>query len=358
MKRLKLVVLLGTVLLLGACSKSPKEEFITVYDSLSTEEYNAGEFELSIDDFKMNQTTGAAWANMLGENLKNMSLTGEFQYNEKDESFSLDADVEAFGSTIPFEMVGKENEGYISTSFVDGMLTFMDSFGVDAEADPAQVAELKGKYLSIDAEEVEAEAGERSEDVPDPEEVRGKMKAVLNKANDKSFKSEDDTVSHTFTSKEMVKIARDADLGEETEKNLGDMTMTMKINKKTKKTDCTIKMKDADYQMTMKAVVTPSKKKGAISMPKEKDIVPAEELENLFVPQELSGPVGESAWEDEEIEPITDEEFEVMYTQLEANLGAFSEDTRRGILDSYSPYLNDEQIARMEALLFPVEPAV
>lgn len=349
MKRVKLIVLLGVVLLLGACSKSPKEEFIGAYGALGSEEYNAGKFEVSITDFQMNQTTGAAWASMLSESLKDMSIDGDYQYNEKDESFRFDADVKAFGNTMPIEMVGKGNEGYLSTSFVDGMLTFMDSFGMPVEVDQEQVAELKGKYIAIDPEEMTADDDDK--DTPDPKEVRSKTNNLLKKAKEDSFKSDGETVSHTFTSKELEKLAKSVNLGEDTEENLHNMTLTMKINKKTLKTDCTVKMRDSEQKMTMKAVITPSKTKKAISMPKEQDIVPEEELDSLFEPQELSGVSGEFSQGDEEIEELSDGEFEMLYQQFEANMSELDEAQRRALLSAYSPYLNEEQLARLEALL-------
>lgn len=349
MKRVKLIVLLGVVLLLGACSKSPKEEFIGAYDVLSSEEYNAGKFEVSITDFQLNQTTGAAWASMLSESLKNMSINGNYQYNEKDESFRLDGEVKAFDNTMPIEMVGKGNKGYLSTSFIDGMLTFMNSFGVPAEVNQEQVDNLKGKYIEIDPEEMTVE--DDDEELPDPKEVRSKTNSLLKRAKEDSFKTDGETVSHTFTSKELEKLAKSVDLGADTEESLHNMTLTMKINKKTLKTDCTVKMRDSEQKMTMKAVLTPSKKKTAISMPKEKDIVPVEELDDLFEPQAMSGVSGEFAQGNEEIEELSDEEFETLYQQFEANLSELDNTQRRALLSAYSPYLNDEQLARLEALL-------
>ncbi|MGG5315235.1 hypothetical protein [Enterococcus sp. AZ072] len=349
MKRVKWIVLLGVVVLLGACSKSPKEEFISAYDSLSSEEYNAGKFELSITDFQMNQTTGAAWASMLSESLKNMSVNGDYQYNAKDESFRFEADVKAFDNTMPIEMVGKGNEVYLSTSFIDGMLTFMDSFGRSAEVDQEQLNDLEGKYIAIDPEEMKAADDDKA--TLEPKEVRSKMNKLLGRAKEDSFKSEGETVSHTFSSKDLEEIAKSFDLGADTEESLHNMTLTMKINKKTLKTDCTVKMRDSEQKMTMKVVLTPSKKKTTISIPKEQDIVPAEELDDLFVPQAMSGVAGEVAQGEDEIEELSDEQFEVVYQQFEANMSELDETQRQALLSAYSPYLTDEQFARLEALL-------
>lgn len=359
MKRVKWIVLLGVVFLLSACSKSPKEEFMTAYNALSSEEYNAAEFELSITDFQLDQTTGSAWASMLGESLKEMAITGDYQYNEKDKSYSLDAEIKAFGNTMPLEIVGKEEEAYISTSFIEGLLAFMDSFGSPTEVDQEKLNELKGKYIDFDLEEMETadETRESAGAMPDPEKVKSTINTLMEKAEDDSFKSEGDTVSHTFTDKELKKVVRNFNTGGVAAADFDSMTMNMKINKKTMKTYCTIKMQDSDQKMTMKVKLTPSKKAGEIALPKKKDVVPEEEMQEIFAPQSVSGIADETAWDDEAVGELPDEEFEVLYQQCEASLNAFSSEDRENILSTYSPYLNDEQYARLEAL-FNQEPAV
>ena len=363
MKRVKWIVLLGVVFLLSACSKSPKEEFVTAYNALGSEEYNAGEFKLTITDFQLNQTTGAAWANMLGESLKDMSIKGDYQFNEEDESYSLNADIKAFGNTIPLEVVGTEEDAYVSTSFIEGMLAFMDSFGSPTEVDQEKLDELKGKYIDFDLEEMEEatdETNESAEDAPNPEKARNTMNTLLEKAKDDSFKSEGDTVSHTFTNRDLKKVVRASNLGGATAADYDNMTMKMKINKKTMKTDCTFKVKDSDQKMTMKVELMPSKKAGKIAMPKKKDIVPEEEMEELFATQSLTGVTGETDWDDEAMGELSDEEFEVLYQQFEASLDAFNSEDRQSLLSMYSPYLSDEQYARLEALFNqePAQPAV
>lgn len=363
MKRVKWIILLGVVFLLGACSKSPKEEFITAYGELGSEEYNAAEFELSITDFHMNQTTGAAWANMLGESLKDMSIKGDYQYNEEDESYSLDADVKAFGTTMPFEMVGNEEKGYISTSFIEGMLDFMDSFGNPAEVDQEQLDELKGKYMAFDLEELEEstdETNESGEDDPDPKKVKNTIDTLMEKSKDDRFKSDGDTVSHTFTNREIKKVIRDSNINGTSAADYDSMTMDMKINKKTKKTVCTVKMKDSDQRMTMKVELTPTKKSGKIAMPKKKDVVSEDAMDQLFASQYLSGASGETSWDDEGSGELSDEEFEVLYQQFEASLDSFTSEERQALLIAYKAYLTDEQYARLEALLSqePAQPAV
>ncbi|WP_207703599.1 MULTISPECIES: hypothetical protein [Enterococcus] len=51
----------------------------------------------------------------------------------------------------------------------------------------------------------------------------------------------------------------------------------------------------------------------AILIPKEQDIVPEEDLDKLSDSQDLSGISGEFFQGDEEIEELTNEEFEMLY---------------------------------------------
>lgn len=349
MKRVKLVVLLGIILVLGACSKSPKEEFIASYDSLGTGEYNAGKFEATITDFKMNQTSGAAWAQILNDSLKNMTSQGDYQFNEKDSSFSFNAAVEVFGTEMPLNIVGNEEKFYVSTSFVDGMFALMDSFGVPIEADQTQIEKLAGKYIEVDTDELVEDAGEDTDSSADAEEMSNKMTKLLEDAKEESFKADGDTVSHTFTSADLVKIAEDRDLSEDTKTSLENTKITMSINKKTKKTNCTIKISDDEQEMTMKLKFTPSKKDKAIKLPKEKDIVSEEELNNFFQEMNQSTTNNLSAYTDPEI--LSDEEFELLYQEIEATLDEFDEDQKHEIIEAYALHLTEEQLERLIALL-------
>lgn len=349
MKRVKLAVLLGIILVLGACSKSPKEEFIASYDSLGTGEYNAGKFEATITDFKMNQTSGAAWAQILNDSLKNMTFQGDYQFNEKDSSFSFNAAVEAFGTEMPLDIVGNEEKFYVSTSFVDGMFDMMDSFGFPIEADQTKIDELAGKYIEVDMDELAEAAEEDTDSSTDAEEMGQKMTKILEDAKEESFKADGDKVSHTFTSADLVKISKNRDLSDEAKTTLENSKMTMQIDKKTKKTNCTIKMSEDGQEMTMKLVFTPSKNDKAIKLPKEKDLVPEEELNNFF--QEMNQGTSNDMSDYSGMETLSDEEFEFLYQQAEASLGEFDDAQKQEIIKGYTPYMTEEQAERFKALL-------
>lgn len=341
------------IFLLGACSKSPKEEFVASYESLMSDEYNAGEFTASIAEFKTTETTGAALANMLSETLENMKVKGEYQYNEEDESFQLDAAVEAFDAKMPIEAVGKGEEIYISTSFVEGMLTFMDSFGVPIEMDQSQLASLEGKYLAADPATKKAETEETTESSAESEDVNSAVMTVLEDAKEDSFKKDGDTFSHKFTSAELKKLGEERGNSTESPASLDHTTVTVKINKKTKKTDCTIKTDDPEKKMSMsvKLQFTPSKKEDKITLPKKQDIVSEEELASIIQSSGLANLAGSAADEPVTPEELSDEEFEIIYQQVETTSQHLSDEQKQAMLISYEPYLTPEQLERLKGLL-------
>lgn len=352
MKRVKIMVLFGMVLLLGACSKSPKEEFMDAYDLLTSKEYDAGKFEVSVIDFQINPTTKEAWGSQLSENFENMLIKGDYKHIEKDESFCYEGNIILYDKMVPFEIVGKEGNGYLSASSIQKMIPFMYGFDTFTEVNPPQLNDLEGKYIKLFSEEMKA--AEDNKNMPDSSRVRDKIYDLLKDAKEESFKIDGDTISHTINEENTKKADKNNDFGRNLEMDMLNTTLTLEINKKTMKTDCTVKMLDSRQEKTIKAIITPSKNKAdsSFSLPKKKDIMSVEELLSILSdPQIMSGVHSGAVQDDEEIKELTDAEFEMLYQQLEADFSELDLTHRQAILSAYSSYLNDEQFARLESLL-------
>ena len=350
MRKVKYLVLLGVVLVLGACSKSPKEEFIAAYESLGNGEYNTMDFTVSMSDIEVPETTGTAQANMLNENLKNMHISGSYQDDDESESYRMKMAVEAFGAEMPMELVGNENQIYLSTSFAEGIVTFMDSFGTPLEVDQAKLDEYKGKYINVESEFEKLQEESTSESSTDAGTAEKEMKSLLEKGKEEDFKKDGDTYSYTFSKTEVKKIVEKYTSGVE-DIEIPEASITMKINSKTKKTEHIWRIENPEpkMKMTLKVKVTPSNSDKKVSMPKEEEITEAESINALLADIQPVVPVEDTV---SESDMLTDEEFNNVLQLIGEN--GFSQlplESRLSLLYAYESKVTPEQLLQLRALL-------
>lgn len=348
MKKLKYAILLGMVLLMGACSKGPKAEFIDAYQEIKEEAQYAGEFTVSIPEFETGQELDEASAQILTNTMKDFSVKGNYSFDEE-RNYQIDLVLDVLDEEIPLELLGNKEAVYLSTSFLEGTLNLMNTFGTEVPLDETQLTQLDQKYLELPVAMVKGLVNSES-----PEESLDQvplLDELLQKAQKDSFKKAGDSITYTFTAGELEQLGLNDRLGNARQSNLNVSSLTMKINLKTKETGFTMKMKDVDedMQMTGQVKVSPGKKKQKITFPKASEILPLAEMEALISPSE--GTIEETPEISEEELKYTDEEFEAFYTEIEAYLPEMTEEEKEDMLSAYRVFLTDEQYGRFEALL-------
>lgn len=352
MKKLKYVVLLGIVLVLGACSKGPKEEFIDAYQEIKKEAQYAAEFDISIPEFAVGQESNEELEQELVDATKNFSARGNYSYDEEN-NYQFDLTLNLLNEEIPLKILGNEEMAYLSTSFIEGALKVMKNFDVEAPIDATTLTQLDNKYIEMPGEMVKVSANiEDSAEVEESSDQEAVLDKLLEKAKRDTFKKEGETITHTFSAAELEQAGLNEQLDNVRQSKLTISSLTMKINLKKKETAFAVKMKDTEaaVQLTGMAKVKPGKKK-RISLPKDNAVLSLTEVQELLTPFEEADITEETAGILEEDLKYTDEEFELLYAEIEVYLPEMSEEEKAAMLSTYQMFLTDEQYSRLEALL-------
>lgn len=310
LKKVGLGILTSAVIFtLGACGSDPRKEFTDAYFSEKTE-YNAGKFEMGIDNFDFSSDDeGSAYVNMFANQLEAVTLDGSYAMNEDDQTMEMEMNLNALGETLPFQFVVAKEKMYLSTSFFSGALDIAKSFQYPIDISKADLKKLEGKY--IDLGEVTSELTEetKEEDVLDSSELFAdeaylkEMREVINTFDKDTFVKKGDVITHVFTKKEILKIlevtqayakengdketAKSIKEGIKTFKNdLDDMSFTMELNTKTDAAFASIMMAFADdtteMSLTFTVKMTPQKNKEKITAPDKKNVLSTTEFEELL----------------------------------------------------------------------------
>lgn len=354
MKRLKYVMLLGIVLVLGACSKAPKEEFVDAYQEIKKEAQYAGEFDVSIPEFAIGQESNEELEQELVDTLKNFSVKGNY-YSDEENNYQFDMTLNVLNEKIPLKLLGNEETAYLSTSFIDGTLEVMKSFDVEAPIDTTDLTQLDKKYIEVPIEMAKGfaniEDSAELEESPNDEAV---LDELLEKAKKDSFKKKGDTITHTFSAAELEQLGLNEQLDNVRQTKLTISSLLMKINLKTKETAFVMEMKDNETAMQLTGMVkVKPKKKKKISLPKYNAVLSLTEVQELLTPleEDVTDITEEPADISEEDLKYTDEEFEPFYAEIEAYLPEMSEEEKEAMLSNYQIFLTEEQYSRLEALL-------
>ncbi|MGM0125278.1 hypothetical protein IGI37_002676 [Enterococcus sp. AZ194] len=350
MKKATLLVgaVAGLFLLAGCQGKSTKEQFMDAYKKQAdTKEYNATEFDLKVDDLKIDadeETSGQVA--MIVTQIKDMKLSGDTLIDSEGKKMELNLKLEAFGKTVPVQMIQIDEKSYLSGATYTGVIELVSSFGVPLKLDQAKMTELKTKYIPI-TEKLYDESGlnQQTDKTADKELLTELKDGKLNdlfreyvekQLKDDDFKKDGDKLSHTFTKDEMLDFAKYAkengskqikkyvEESIEPLKELDTLDFTVSIDTKTNKNTMkmTVKQEKAEIKITLN--MTPKKSKDKVKEPNKLDIISDEEVQSL-----MEDAVGTASSDEyDTIEPdaddndlddyeISDEDFQEIYDQLE-----------------------------------------
>lgn len=301
-----------SALLLTGCGKSAKDEFIQGIGNQNAQESGVWDFSMSISDMKFSQEDSAQTNPMIGmliTQIKDASLSGKIQVDaKKEKAFNLEMKLKAMGMDVPISLVGSlDNEGkepklYLATDMMEYIVAVADSM-TDGAIDSSQLdtEKLKGKYIDLLAmnEESTKEWQDTIKEYQESEKERkqsAKEYKEFLEGLDKDTFEKGDTITHTFTKKELQKLIKitteTSEKGKEQDpfEKIKDVSAKVSVNTKENKTNMLINVKpqqDKNVDMGLESLsskisITQKAKKATISMPKKENIYQNKKLKKYF----------------------------------------------------------------------------
>jgi hypothetical protein len=365
-KWLGISLFIGLFFLTG-CTKLPQEEFTEALTN--QQKVNAGEFQLSVDTFELadkdsqNSEEGMI-AGMIFSQLAGTKIDGEFVEDSKSKNIRLDSTLTSGEMTVPFNLLvdGKTQEMYLSAEIFETMMNLF-AFN-DPTTDSQDASEYQDKYIQINPEEL----GEENTDslMSGKSIFTSDTFAEYVKTLDRdSFKKEKDTITHTFTKKELEGFLEYAEKQkadqeaiaqlEEMLKDTKSLDLTVTVNTKKQEQKIGLKMVQAgELPMSIGLTFTISGKQSdeEVSLPAAENVIDQDELFNMdetSLWDDSTSYYGEDALSDEDWADytLTDEEFEELLGTIKSELQGLTEEEISEFLEIYQDFLTDEQYQRL-----------
>lgn len=381
---------------LVACGADPRKEFVESIYLTDPTEYNAGKFEMSIKDLTYNGDQGEATVRMIANQLKDMTIDGTYAFDEKAKAIEMELNLNLLGQKVPFQMVGAKDKFYMSTNFISGITDLATAFGLPIALSTSDLVKLDGKYIDVATAGKTLTDGKATEnnalfndflsrDLAKDKKYNAELKKLVESFDKKTFKKDKDTLSHTFTKDEFIKIlefanknfkgdkaAKEADLDKQMseaikqiKKDIDKLEMKLSVNQKTKKinVEFTLGIKDPenkanDMSIVLAAAMTPQKNQDKIKLPAKKAVITQDELTSIL--NEISGATTPPAKAAES--PNTIDSTELPAADVEAALNAVIEEINTNAADldaatadeirkSLEPILTTEQMKKLNEAL-------
>lgn len=401
MKKYMLGIITGVaIFLLAACGSDPRKEFANELFSSNAKEYNAASFEMKIKDLTYDGDEGGAYVKMFASQLKDMSLDGKYAIDDEKDMMEMEITANLFGEKIPFQFVSNKDKYYMSTSFVSGLLDLAKSFDYPIELSKSDLNKLKGKYIDIDEAGDTLTSGEldkktdslKKKAVTNVEDSKmvSEMKKLIQSFDKKTFTKDKDknTVTHTFTKKEIIKMMEKIDEVAKEDKDykksddakemkeaikslkndMDKMDVKVSINQKTKAFDLEISIAttdedDASMSMILAMSVTPQKNSKKIKVPSKKAIISQDELDDIL--DNITGSYLDDSdfdleddsidysdlQDDPDFEKLVDEELDKLIKEIEANPGSITEADAKEAREGAEEIFNKEQMKKLNDAL-------
>ena len=228
---------------------------------------------------------------------------------KKEKAFSLEMKLKAMGMDVPISLIGSlDNEGkepklYLATDMMEYIVAVADSMS-DGAIDSSQLdtEKLKGKYIDLlamneeSAKEWQDTIKEYQESEKERKQSAKEYKEFLEGLDKDTFEKKGDTITHTFTKKELQKLIKitteTSEKGKEQDpfEKVKDVSAKVSVNTKENKTNMLINVKPQQDKnvdtglesLSSKISITQKAKKATISMPKKENILSEQEVEKIF----------------------------------------------------------------------------
>ncbi|MFC3928257.1 hypothetical protein ACVR05_06705 [Streptococcus caprae] len=324
----KSLLLLPILVLLVACSQSPKDTFISRLKASQTDKAVGYKFDVTVKDIVASDSASQDFSS-----LKNKTFSFDVNMSEKRDKFGVTMDLSALSEGVSkLDMVLANDTYYMSA---DAVASYA---GLDSSA-------FEGYYL--DGEEYTGQ--EVFDSSSFSEETKADYSWYKELADDKYTKDDDGNVTLTLTVAELLEVAKEnakATDQEETETYLklaqaalsddSKVTITMAEDNSGKMDMDLIFASGVDYgvksvklNMTYKQVDYTEPK-----VPSKDKILTKSQFEEKVM----------SSYK------ISDEEFKEIYSMVEGQVANATQEDVQAYIDSISSYLTDEQLKKMEEL--------
>ncbi|MGT2735784.1 hypothetical protein ACVRXS_01205 [Streptococcus orisratti] len=327
MKKIRILLLLPVLFLIVACSKSPKEEFISRIKQNADQDKSAYQFSVKIKDIQTSTSDNSESIDM--SMFKGASLNFQVQQDLKNEKISISTDLSKINAAFPkFNLFYVKDTAYLNA---DAITTF---YGLDSK-------NFEGKYIDL--------AEFSNESFPKLSELSKEQDySWIEKLSDKKFKKDGDKVTATLSFDELLKVYSAQAKKDEELKTYIDLA------KASVSDDSKITMtldKDGSGNADIKLVYAKALNLGIDSIhltmtykkSTYKDIkVPNS---NAILSQEELGKLVEQNYK------MSDEQFEGIYNSIKESTSLYSKEELQELINSYKTYLTDEQFKKLQSLL-------
>ncbi|GCF92987.1 lipoprotein [Enterococcus florum] len=364
--------IMGAVLLvmigLSGCGAKPQTEFSEALASQSGQ--TAGTFSMAIDDLTISGENTAdasetAMYNMIANQLKALKMSGDYSVDKKKEALAMDMDIDMLGQKIPLEMIldQKNQKAYVSSNFYQALMNFAGSLSGE-NIGGAMNDQLKDKYILMDEEELEETLPSKGSGSIGTTGFSDKklFKEYVETLEGDSFAKKEDTLTHTFTKKELLGYCnyikengskKQKEAVAEMKKTLEDaekMSVKVAINpkKKTQKMKISTTTENDGKKINLQLTFdTQSKDKGkAVKIPEKNDTITLDELTEQATQEAMNG-----------LGYDTDEYYEELMNNIRQIGGQLDSASVEQLKENNKSLLTDEQYDEFVKLLDEVTAA-
>ncbi|MGT2772334.1 hypothetical protein [Streptococcus marimammalium] len=328
MKKLKFLLFLPLLILLVACSKNPRDEFISRYNNNLKQEETSFIHSVKMTDLKL-PNDGVAMPEL--ENLKNKVFIFNVSQSLKDKIFSISSDLSQLDPSYPkLDVIGTNDDFYINAEFW-GMFS-----GIKND-------NIKDRYVNV--ADFSEDYGHVFDDVENSNDLANSFK----KLDAKKFKKDGDAIVLTVKISELLEMIKDMSKDDSANTYFNMMTayiddsslVTYQLEKDGS-ANVTIDLKMAEgldnaFESITIEIVSKKVKYIAPKVPSTSKIISLDEL------QIISSEVYQAE--------LTDEEFQELFNQIKDNLSFYSKEDLMKELEFYRQFLTEEQYQKLEALI-------
>lgn len=336
-KRIALFFLpLTLLLLLVACGKNPKDEFLSRMKSQQTAKKAAFEYSIQLDDisFSQEEGMGSMLESYVGKEVR-MDITQDLDAS----LMSIHADLSDLNpglSTV--DLIYADDRAYMSIA------PFAFFYGLDA-------VDMEGKYL--DLEEMGGQDLPKLSDIPSTNQQYLEMLEDLEASR---FTKDGQDVILTLSMEEVFELTQemfaqtDKKAAQELKAQMGyvrayisdESYMRLTFDKEGNGT-AVVDIRSAENEKDGLTISMMTKKKAykVPKVPKAADVLSQEDLQAMLV-------VDEDMLLDSK---LSDEEFAELYDNLKEETAAYTQAETKELIDQLSPSLTKEQVKKLEGLL-------
>jgi len=310
----RVIVLAGILFFLVGCAKQPKDKFIEGVADAAKNRAPQVDFQAKVTSLSLSDGTSSdLLTNLMLAQLNDLELSGT-SVTDKQGHTNLVTSVDLLGQTLAVDLTLSKQKAYLSTSFVDSYLGFLSAMGLPAELLIAKedLQDISGKYIELSGAEA---GGKKTISAKDAKELL----SIVTEMDKTDFTEKDGRITKTFSGKELKQIAAllwsDSADSKETARWAQILSdVSCRVTYRTDKKDWRILMTyeprkhEVLSSLAVQLDLVPKAHKKTVTLPKESQIIPFGEVEDLF-----SGTQVINGYTDEPETVVTNEDQESVF---------------------------------------------